>query len=168
MSTVNQAYGSYSALTVTNLQTLSSSATAIWQSDLIDIQTSTKALDYEVMVTLPVNNTAPGSDKAMYVFVVPFVTSDAGITWLPGDIGTTTLPTGTQGTATINSSSALKLLGILNYVTANQTCRSQFNLSNAFGQSMPDGFSLLIENFSGATLASACVVAIRAITQTIT
>ena len=63
MATVNISYGAWTALTVTALQSLASSATAGWQSDRID-NTSTKALDYEIMIKLPMANTAPANDKA--------------------------------------------------------------------------------------------------------
>ena len=165
MSQVLQSYGAISELVTTNLQTLSSSSTAIWQSTMISASTL-KAIDYKVFVRLPVNNTAPANDKAMYVFVCPF-THSGGAVYFPTDIGTTTLPTGAEGTATINSSSVLKMLGVLNYVTANQTVQDSWFAGNAFGSSMPDGFSVLIENFSGATLSSACVVAVQPISQTV-
>lgn len=161
MTQVLQSYGAISELVVTNLQTLSSSSTAIWQSTMVTCSTL-KALDYKVFVKLPVNNTAPANDKAMYVFVNPF-TNSGGSVWLSADIGTTTLPTGVEGTATINSSSTLRLLGVLNYVTANQTVQNEWSVANSFG-SLPEGFSLLVENFSGATLASACAVLVQPIT----
>lgn len=167
MATVNIAYGSYTALTVTNLQSLASSATAGWQSARIDNQSSVKALDYEIFVKLTTANTAPANDRAMYVYVSPAITTDGGTTWLHTDQGTTTLPTGTEGTTTIASPNSLKLLGVLPYTTQQMVCQNSFNLSNAVGSSMPDGFSLIIINFSGAALSTACVVAYRAITETV-
>jgi hypothetical protein len=47
-------------------------------------------------------------------------------------------------------------------------CQGVFNLSSAVGQSMPDGFSIIIVNYSGAALATGCVVAYRTIAQTLT
>lgn len=167
MTTVNQAYGSYTALTVTNLQSLASSSTAGWRSALIDNQSSVKALDYEVFVKLTTANTAPANDKAMYVYAVPAITTDGGTTWLLSDQGTTTLPTTSEGTTTIATPNDLRLMGVLNYTTQNMTVQGHFNLSNAVGNSMPDGFSIIIVNYSGAALSTGCVVAYRAITQTI-
>ena len=60
MASVNIAYGTYTALAVTALQSLASSATAGWKSLLVDNQTSVKALDYEVFVKLTTANTEIG------------------------------------------------------------------------------------------------------------
>lgn len=167
MATINIAYGTYTAMTVTNLQSLSSSATAGWRSALVDNQTSVKALDYEIFVKLTTANTAPGSDKAAYVYVAPSMTTDGGTTWLVSDQGTGTLPTTSEGTTTIATPNNLKLLGVLSYTTQQMVMQGSFNLSNAVGQSMPDGFSIIIINFTGAALSTSCVVAYRAITQTV-
>lgn len=167
MATTNsQSYGSYTAMTVTNLQSLASSATAGWQSARVDNQTSVKALDYEIFVKLTSANTAPANDKAMYVYISPAITTDGGTTWLHADQGTTTLPTGTEGTTTIASPNDLKLLGVLSYTTQQMVCQGSFLLSSALGQSMPDGFSIIIVNFSGAALSTSCVVAYRALNIT--
>lgn len=167
MATVNFAYGTYITLAVTALQSLASSATAGWKSVLVDNQTSVKALDYEVFVKLTTANTAPANDKAMYVWLCPAMTTDGGTTWLYSDGGTGTLPTSADATYTIASPNDLKLLGVLNYTTQQMVCQGSFLLSNAYGQSMPDGFLIIITNFSGAALSTACVVAYRAITQTV-
>lgn len=166
MSVNNVAYGSYTAVTVTNLQSLASSATVGWQSDRIDNQTSVKALDYEIFVKLTTANTAPANDKIAYVYVSPAMTTDGGTTWLHADQGTATLPTGSEAASTIASPNNLVLLGTLAYTTQQMVMQGDFLLSKAFGQFMPDGFSLIIVNFTGAALSTACVVAYRAITTT--
>jgi len=166
MATVNISYGAWTALTVTALQSLASSATAGWQSDRID-NTSTKALDYEIMVKLPMANTAPANDKAVYVFVSPAMYD--GSSWYQADGGTTTLPSGTQGTYTIAGTATtnnLDLLRALPYTTQNQTIQRIMLLSDIY-DTMPDGFSLIIDNYSGAAHSTGCVVAYRAITQTV-
>lgn len=160
-------YGTYTALTVTNLQSLASSATAGWQSARVDNQTSVKAIDYEIVVKLTTANTAPANDKAAYVFMSPAVTTDGGTTWLHADGGTTTLPSGSEGTYTIGgvtTTNNLVQIGRLAYTTQNQTMQAVFTLSNAFGLTMPDGFSIIIVNYTGAALSTSCVVAYRAIT----
>ena len=166
MATVNVARGSYTALTVTNLQSLASSATAGWQSARIS-DISTKALDYQIFVKLTTANTTPANDKAVYVYVSPAMSTDGGTTWLHADQGTATLPTGAEGTTTIASPNNLKLLGVLSYTTQQMVMQGSFNLSGAVGLSMPEGFSIIIINYTGAALSTSCVVAYEAITQTV-
>ena len=168
MANVNQAYGDYTAITVTALQSLASSATAGWQSGRVDNQTSVKALDYEIFVKLTTANTAPANDKAMYIYINPAMTTDGGTTWLDSDSGIDTDPVdGAEGTVNIASPNNLKLLGVLAYTSQEDIVKGNFNLSNAVGMSMPDGFSIIILNYSGAALSTSCVVAYRAITRTV-
>jgi hypothetical protein len=164
-TTNKESFGSYTAMTVTNLQSLASSATAGWQSARVDNQTSVLALDYEIFVKLTTANTAPANDKAAYIYACPMITTDGGTTWLASDQGTTTLPTGSEGTTTIASPNNLRLLGVLSYTTQNMTMQGMFRLSDA-GIYMPDGFSIIIVNFTGAALSTSCVVAYRAINIT--
>jgi hypothetical protein len=134
----------------------------------VDNQASVKALDYEIFIKLTTANTAPANDKAMYVYVNPAMTTDGGTTWLDSDSGIETDPVdGAEGLCNIASPNDLKLLGVLSYTTQQQICKASFNLSNAVGQSMPDGFSIIILNYSGAALSTSCVVAYRPITSTV-
>lgn len=142
-------YNSYSSMTVTNLNSLASSATVGWQSARVDNQTATKAIDYLVAVKLTMANTVPANDKAVYVYVSPATTTDGGTTWIQTDGGTATLPSGTEGAYTIASPNDLVLIGVLNYTTQNMVLQGTFALGNAF-TSMPHGFSVVIVNFSGA------------------
>jgi hypothetical protein len=169
MATRNIAYGTYTAMTVTSLQSLPSSATVTWQSDRIDNQSATKAIDYEIFVKLPMTTVAPANDKAVYVFASPAITTDGGTTWLHADQGTSTLPTGSQGTGLMASGGGnMRMLGAMVATTNSGPICGSFNLSSAVGNSMPDGFSLVINNYTGAaTSAAGCVVAYRAITETI-
>lgn len=166
MATLQISYGSYTALTVTNLQSLASSATVGWQSARIS-NVSTKAIDYNIFVKLTTANTAPANDKLAYVYVSPAISTDAGTTWLQSDQGTATLPTGAEGATTIAAPNNLRLLGTLAYTTAQMVMQGSFTLSNAVGASMPEGFSIIIINFTGAALSTACVVSYEAITNTI-
>ncbi len=150
---VKDTSGTNTSMTVTNLNSLASSATAGWQSDRVS-NVSTKALDYKVFVKLTMANTAPANDKAAWVFICPFYTTDAGTTWYAASQGTTTLPTGTQGTTTIASPHNLRLLGVLSYTTQNMVLQDSWLLSNAFGDRMPDGFSIIIINFTGAAISA--------------
>lgn len=166
MADQNIKYGSYTAVTVTNLQSLASSATAGWQSGRIS-NISTKAIDYNIFVKLTTANTAPANDKAAYVYISPAMSTDGGTTWLHSDQGTTTLPTGSEGTTTIASPNNLKLLGVLSYTTQQMVMQGHFSLSGAVGQSMPEGFSIIIINYTGAALSTSCVVSYEAVTATI-
>jgi hypothetical protein len=166
MAIQNISYGSTTVMTVTNLQSLANSATVGWQSDRVS-NLSTKAIDYEIFVKLTTANTAPANDRAMYVWMCPFYTTDAGTTWFASSQGTTTLPTGIQGASTIAQPNNLRLLGVLNYTTQQMVVQDTFLLSNCFGSSIPDGFSIIITNFSGAALSTGCVVNYTPITFTI-
>lgn len=156
-STQKFAIGSTVVMTVTNLQSLASSATVGWQSDRVS-NLVTLATDYEIFVKLTTANTAPANEKSMYVLICPFYTTDAGTTWFASSQGTTTLPTGAEGATTIASPHNLRLLGVLNYTTTQAVVQDTFLLSNCFGNRLPDGFSIIVINFSGAALNTGCIV----------
>ena len=170
MTTDNIAYGTYTAMTVTNLQSLAHDATDVyagWQSARVDNQSSVKAIDVEVIIDLSTANTAAGSDAAAFVYVVPWVTTDGGTTWITGgNLGTTTLPSGTQGTANISEPNSMKGPLSLPYKVAQQRMQGYLSIAQMCGGIMPDGWSLAIRNSSGAALSTGCVVAYRTITYT--
>jgi hypothetical protein len=59
----------------------------------------------------------------------------------------------------------MKLLGIINNAVQNTVMSNIFFLSNAFGRAIPDCWSLVIINYTGATLTTTgSIVAYRAIT----
>lgn len=167
MSTNKVAYDTYAALTVTNLQSLANDATdpfGSWQSARIS-NVSTLALDYEIFVDLSTANTAPANDSAAYVYIVPWVTTDGGTTWIAGgNFGTTTLPTGSEGTASISDPNSMRVLA-LPYKIAQQRLQLGFSIASVLGW-VPDGWSLAIRNCTGAALSTGCVVSYRAITTT--
>lgn len=165
MAVLTQTYSSASTPAVTALQSLASSATVGWKSALID-NTSTQALDYEIYVSLTTANTAPANDKAAYVYICPAY-KDSGTTFRYSDGGTATLPTSGDASYTIASPNDLRLLGVLSYTTQQQVMQGVFNLSNAVGNSMPDGFLIIIVNFTGAALSTGCVIEYKSITNTI-
>ena len=139
------------SMTVTNLNSLASNATVGWQSDSVRNNVR-KALDYKINIKLTMASTAPANDKAVYVYICPFYFD--GTTWYAASQGTTTLPTGAQGASTIASPNNLRLLGVLSYTTTNMVLQDNFLLSNAFGNVMPDAFSIIIVNFSGAAISA--------------
>ncbi len=137
--------------TMTSISSLASSATVGWQSDRVSNLTN-KAIDYRINVRLSCANTSPSSDKAVYVFLIPWYTTDGGTTWYGNSLGTTTAPTGSVGAMTIANPHNLLLLGVLSYTTADMVLNGTFITSNAWGDNPPDGFSIGIINFSGAAL----------------
>lgn len=157
MAILKPQYSATNVMTVTNLQSLANSATVGWQSDKVS-NLSLLANDFEIFVKLTTANTAPANDKAMYVFICPFYTNDGGSTWFAASQGTTTLPTGSEGASTIASPHNLRLLGVLNYTTQQMVVQDTFLLSNCFGSHLPDGFSIVIINYSGAALSTGCIV----------
>ena len=167
MATRNVVYGTYTAMTVTNLQSLPNSPTAGWQSARVS-NIVTLALDYEITIKLTTANTGAANDRAAHVYISRAMTTDGGTTWLHDDQGTGTLPTGAEGTTTIVAGGGnMAPLGDLVYVTTQMTMERSFLLSQAVGRYMPDGFSIVIANFTGAALSTSCVVAYRAVTETI-
>ena len=165
MATRNLVYGTDVQMTVTNLNSLASSATAGWQSARVD-NTSALALDYVISVKLSMANTATANDKAVYVWASTAFYD--GSAWFQDDGGTATLPGGSEGTYTIASPHNLKLLGVLNYTTADSVLQGTFLLSNATGQYVTHGFQIIIINFTGAALdSSANVVQYAPVTETI-
>jgi hypothetical protein len=168
MATLNPAYGTYAALTVTNLQSLANDSTdpfGAWQSDRVDNRT-TLADDYEVRIHLPTANTAPGNDSAAYVYVIPWVHD--GSAWAAGgNFGTTTLPTGSEATASISDPNSMRLGAVLPYKTAQQILQGYVSVASLFGGNVPDGWSVAIRNCTGAALSVGCVVAYRPVTYTV-
>lgn len=168
MTTLNPAYGSYTAMTVTNLQSLAIDTTdpyAGWQSARVDNQTSVKADDFEVQILLSTAATAPANDSLVYVYVVPWVYD--GAAWTPAaNFGTTTRPTGSEGTASISEPNSMKPAAVLPYKITSQPIDGFFNIAALFGGIVPDGWSLALRNNCGAALGTGCVVAYRPITYT--
>lgn len=165
MATRNLVYGTDVQMTVTNLNSLASSATAGWQSARVD-NTGTLALDYLISIKLSMANTATANDKAVYVWISSAFYD--GSSWFQDDGGTATLPSGSEGTYTIASPHNLKLLGVLNYTTADSILQGTFLLSNATGIYVPQGFQIILINYTGSAVdASGNVVQYTPITETI-
>jgi hypothetical protein len=169
MATGGVTYGTYTAMTVTNLQSLANDATdpfTAWQSARVPNH-STLAQDYEIIVDLSTAATSPANDQLAYVYVVPWVTTDGGTTWIAGgNFGTTTLPTGTEGTASVSDPNSMRGPLPIPYKVTSQRLNRQFSILSLFGY-MPDGWSLAIRNCTGAALSTGCVVSYRTLNYTI-
>lgn len=164
------AYGTYTAMTVTNLQSLAidtSDPYAGWQSARVDNQTATLADDYEIIIDLSTAATAPANDQAIYVYLVPWMTTDGGTTWISGgNFGTTTLPTGTEGTASMSDPNSMKGPFVMPYKVTSQRIEGWFTVGAMCGGIVPCGWSLALRNNCGAALGTGCVVSYRSITYT--
>ncbi len=167
MATQNIAYGSPVAMTVTNLQSLandSSDPYAGWQSVLVDNRT-TLAMDYEICLSIPMANTAPANDSQAYVYLLPWTHN--GTSWIPGgNFGTTTAPSGSEGTASMSDPNSMRGPLILPYKVAQQTLNLTFLLSELCS-TMPDGWSLAYRNCTGAAGSTGATVTYRPITYTV-
>lgn len=168
MTTENIAYGTWTAMTVTDLQSLAIDTAdpfAGWQSDRVDNQTTVKASDYEVKILLSTASTAPANDKTVYVYLVPWMYD--GSTWTPAaNFSTTTRPTGTQGTASMSDPNTMKPAATIPYLVTSQPLDAYFTVAMLCGGHVPDGWSLAIRNNCGAAFGTGCVVSYRSITYT--
>lgn len=168
MTTDNIAYGTYTAMTVTNLQSLANDATDVfagWQSARVDNQTSQKSIDFEVQILLSTAASAPANDSAVYVYVVPWIYD--GATWTPAaNFGTVTRPSGSEGTANMSDPNSMKGPFPIPYKITSQPLDGWFTIGQLCGGIVPDGWSLAIRNCTGAALGTGCVVAYRPITFT--
>lgn len=167
MTTQNIAYGSYTAMTVTNLQSLANDSTdpfGGWQSARVD-NTSTLADDYEVQILLSTAATAPANDQAVYVYVVPWI-KDGSSVWTPAaNFSTTIRPTGSEGTSSISEPNSMAGPISIPYKVTSQPLDAFFAITQILGV-VPDGWSLALRNCTGAALSTGCVVAYRPITFT--
>lgn len=164
----------YVAMDVTNLQSLVADATdpfASWQSIRVS-NISTKAVDYEIFIHLPTTAHAPAGDSAAYAYLVPWVTTDGGTTWRAGgNFGTTTLPTGVEGTASISNPNSMKGPIALPYKVTSQIMQGFFNVAALCGGIVTDAWSLAIRTNNCAVgasqgLTTGCIVAYRPVFYT--
>lgn len=159
-------------MTVTNLQSLANDATdpySSWQSARVPNIGGTPAgplaIDFEVQILLSTAASSPANDKAVYVYVVPWIYD--GSAWTPAaNFGTTTRPTGSEGTASITDPNSMKGPIALPYAITSQPIDGFFTIGQMCGGVIPDGWSLALRNCTGAALGTGCVVAYRAITFT--
>lgn len=169
LTTINPAYQTYTTFTITNLESLANDATdpfSSWQSARVDNQTTNKYVDYEVICDLTTANTAPANDRAGYIYLVPWIYN--GSSWVAGgNFGTTTLPTGSEGTASISDPNSMKGPYPLPYKIAQQHLNGWFTVRQLCQADFcPDGWSLAFRNCTGAALSTGNVVAYRGLTLT--
>jgi len=147
MTLVQPFYDTETTMTVTNLHSLANSATAGWQSDVVDNSVNLY-LDAMVQVVLDFANTAPSSDKCVYVYAY------AGLSTVYSNPAS-----GAQGTITLTSIASnpqnLRLIGVIPYTTQDEVAESSpMSVAAAFGGILPPSWGIVIINFSGAALAA--------------
>lgn len=145
---------SATSLTVTNLHSLASSATAGWSGAEID-NTTNLYVDAHVQVTLDPANTAPGSDAVFYLFFYGYqVTGDK-----PTTGAATGNSVGTEGALTFPSISTTRQS--LPYVEIPYTAQDVvittpvYSVCDVLGvRHLPAFWGVALLNFSGAALAA--------------
>ena len=114
--------------------------------------------NYQIMLQVPMANTAPSSPSTFLIYICPFFSDDGGTTWYGNDQGTLRAPLTTVGKDTIASPNNLILAKALAYTTQNQTIQATFLLSDVFGLGcMPMGWKLILINNTGAAVGTGTV-----------
>lgn len=149
-----QAFQTEQSMTVTNLHSLASSATAGWGSAAVDNSTNLYQ-DALVAVHIAAVNTAPGSNKAIYVYA--YGSTDGAIWTSTGTSGGTV---GTEGALTFPSIATplpvlMPLIGVIPYPVQNKALDGgPFSVAKAFGGVLPRSWGVAILNYSGFTFAA--------------
>ena len=146
---VNEAFQGAQSMTVTNLNSLGSSATAGWQSDAVT-NTSNLYLDDLWQFVTDMANTAPANSKCLFYFAAHSI--DGGTTY-------TGNATGTQGTITLldvtANAQAMRLLGTAPYTTADELVKSPAcSMAATAGGLLPERSSVALINHTGAAIAA--------------
>jgi hypothetical protein len=145
---IKQVRSSVTSMTVTNLNSLANSATAGWQSAVVD-NTSNLYVDAQVNVVLDFANTSPANSKAFFVYAYGGLESGVYTNPASGSEGTITL---TDVTA---NPQCLKLLASVPYTTADEVVESgPISVAQAFGGTLPAYWGIVIINHTGAAIAA--------------
>lgn len=150
MATITEFFGTATAFTKTNAN-LASSATGGWKSNAIDNSTNLYD-DALVQVELAAVNTAPGANKAIYLYAYSLIEgtaySSTGAAAIDGTEGTVTFPDITSLPPN------LPLLGVIPYSTQNVAINSQaFSVAACFNGVLPPKWGIAMVNNSGMTLS---------------
>jgi hypothetical protein len=159
---IKQAFQAVQTMAVVALQSLASSATAGWQSAVVD-NTSNLYLDAVVQIVLSTANTAPANSKGMFVFAYGGV--ETGVYSNPAS--------GSEATLTLldvtTTAQTMRQIGFLPYTTQNETVESSpLSVAAAFGGVLPPFWGVAIMNHSGAALGTGCTVKYRGVYTTVT
>jgi len=145
---IKQANQSLQTMTVTNLHSLASSATAGWQSDGVDYS-SNLYLDDIWQFLFDTANTATGASRAFFCFAAH---SFDGTNY-------TTPATGTEGTITLvdvtANAIAMARLGSVPYITTNENPRSAgMSMAATLNGVLPAKAAVAVINHANASLSA--------------
>jgi hypothetical protein len=140
------AFQALQTMTVTNLHSLANSATAGWQSAVVDNE-SNLFLDALLMLELEFANTAPANSRAAFIYAYGGLESGVYTNPASGSEGTLTL---VDVTTTPQN---LKLIGTVVYSTTNEKAEAgPFSVAAGFGGVLPPFWGIGLINHSGAAL----------------
>ena len=157
MANILQAFQAVQTMTVTSLTGLVSSVTAGWQSAVID-NSANLYTGYAFEMTLTAVNTAPSSQKALYVYLYRvldtatsnYTTTGAASGGAPsGSVGALTFPDITANAVN------MPLLTIIPYTGQNAAIIAQWTASAADGGLIFPKLGLGIINATGMTIGTA-------------
>lgn len=141
-------YSSVQTMTVTNLHSLANSATAGWQSAVVD-NTANLYEDAQVFVELDFANTAAANSRAAFVYAYAGIETGVYTNPASGSEGTITLPDVTANALSV------RRIGTLPYVTTDEKVENgPFSVAQAYGGILPPFWGVVIINHSGAALAA--------------
>jgi len=160
MSNIKEALaGSVDTFTITNLNSLATSATAGWRSAVID-NTSNLYQDYAVQLVLAAVNTAPANSKAFFLFTYELLDT-SGSDYTTTGAASGGAPNGSEGTLTFpditaNAINMRPLCPAIPYVGQNAKIITPWILvSQAYGNELlPPKFGFALVNHSGMTIAA--------------
>ena len=115
------------------------------ESNSVD-NTSDLFLDVLVQVRVKFANTAPASEKKVYVYA--YGTADFALPLWPDTV------TGSDATITLNSPTQLKLLGVIEAVQNANGTMEPAPLAQVFGGLVPSHWGIVILNKSGIALTN--------------
>jgi hypothetical protein len=147
--------GSATALDLTSLNSLATSATAGWCSQQFN-NSSNLYLEYEGQLNLAVVNTAPAGLLAVYIYCAGSMTSTPP-TNSAGNSCNSSTTTGATLTFTSIATSAtgFHVVFVLTYPTQDKWATGgPFTISQAFNGFLPQFFNLPVVNDAGPTLAA--------------
>lgn len=148
MAVITPAFSGVNALTITNLNSNTSSTTAAWASAVIDnTGAGTSYLDAQVQVVFAMAASAPANDKALYVYAWGGLQSTVLSNPITGTEADVTLPDFTANALT------LRLIGVVPYNATSDVIKSSpLSVAAAFGGMLPPFWGVAVLDYSGAAL----------------